>query len=713
MTLRDIAARARKGLSHRWRMTLVALVVGVAVVGVTSWRANVYLTRSKSFCLSCHDTAEADLSSSSHASLDCGECHRSTFGQNFALWVKKAAEGTKANGPHAVADRARCNVCHLAGSEADKQINTTVGHESHVLRGPKSDCTVCHGSNSHKLTPKPDVCRTCHQDVKIFHAGTNDLSCVSCHNFLAKTSSSRKPASTDCQRCHGGKVSADRSGRFAEVRVGPEVSSAMVHGNLEACRMCHNPHEPDPEKRTTGQACERCHQGASKTVAELEQPAHKRCTSCHEVHAVRAEVGNACARCHEDARPRVGPPPNDAAKHAGCTTCHPPHTFSSKGVDCGACHEANAKKLASFAAGSGHGTCQNCHAPHVAGAEHQACASCHRPMAGHGHGRCTTCHAAHGTRAETATCQGCHGKELGALSSVAGHGTGCATCHPTHAVSGASGRCGQCHEEQSKKAAGAGIGAHGTCASCHAPHGFASSQAACNRCHTMAGGAHKGACKDCHASHGSPRTAKDSCRKCHPGASGSPGKHEDCRSCHKPHQAASEVGTCASCHAAQAGTVHAWSAAEHKNCATCHPAHNPNATPACASCHSGVAAEASGSKHSCEQCHHPHQAPGGWWNRCSTCHGAIAAAVKGRGPHHAKCESCHKPHRFGRPSCTSCHNAMASLGSHGKSGHKNCTACHDTHGSRAVTRSTCMTCHQDRKDHHPDAKTCTSCHLFR
>ena len=205
MAAADPASRIWRTLTAGRRKIVLAVAVVVLIVGgVGSRQANNYLTHDKAYCLSCHDSAQADLANSSHAKLDCSACHQSKLGQNAMLYVKKLSEGTKANAPHSPADRKRCNVCHLSGQGGDEQINTTVGHESHVLRGPKSDCTACHGSDSHKLTPKPDVCSTCHADVKIFHGGTKDMSCLSCHNVLAKTSSARKPASTDCQRCHGG-----------------------------------------------------------------------------------------------------------------------------------------------------------------------------------------------------------------------------------------------------------------------------------------------------------------------------------------------------------------------------------------------------------------------------------------------------------------------------------------------------------------------------
>ena len=694
------------------RKVALGVALAVLVVGAIGVRGfDHYLTGGQAFCLSCHSPAQADLATSSHASLACGECHDAQFGQNATLFAKKLLEGQKANAPHAKANRNRCNVCHLSGENNDHQLNATVGHETHVLRGPRLECVACHGSDSHKLTPKPGVCKDCHKDVRIFHAGTKDLSCLSCHTFLAKTSAARKPAAMGCQLCHGGDAAAEKASKFTEKRKGPEVTSAMVHGNLEACRLCHNPHESDPKKRTTGAACSRCHESMSKTVADLNVPPHKDCTGCHQVHQIRAEVGNACARCHEAARPGSATD-TAASKHERCVACHTPHTFSAAKAPCAKCHEDKANRLASWNAKT-HANCQNCHKPHEPGSEQKACRSCHTGHAGAGHRNCTNCHDPHGSRADAKQCATCHGGQLAALAAVPSHQNACQKCHPTHAVGGAPGRCASCHDAQANKVSGANP-THTICTSCHKPHGFAATSVVgtCTSCHKLPGGSHKGACNDCHTIHGSPRTAQNSCAKCHENKS-TTGKHKDCRSCHRPHRAAAEAGVCSNCHAGPASTAAQWRPAQHKTCSSCHPTHNPDAGAACGRCHSKQTSSVQGGKHTCSSCHSQHQTPGNWWSRCSNCHGAIASQVKSRGQHHSQCQACHKPHKFGKPSCTACHNAMPSMGAHGNAGHNNCSACHPTHAKSNISRSTCVSCHTNKKDHHADTKSCTSCHLFR
>ena len=90
----DVWRAATKG---RRKFLLVGIATFALFLSLGLWRADVYLTRSESFCLSCHDGAQSDLANSSHASLDCSACHRSSFGQNALLFGKKLTEGTKAN----------------------------------------------------------------------------------------------------------------------------------------------------------------------------------------------------------------------------------------------------------------------------------------------------------------------------------------------------------------------------------------------------------------------------------------------------------------------------------------------------------------------------------------------------------------------------------------------------------------------------------------
>lgn len=713
---RGLSALASRFSSMSPRARLLLLAVGLPVLLVLiggSWGVHHHVQADPQFCFgSCHaETSQAGMPlPDGHTGLACDRCHELRFWSSVGQWW-----AGKTFKPHAQVTGKQCNTCHASGAGSKLQVAGTVGHDAHDKASV--GCDKCHGSKTHDLSPKQESCKTCHADKKIYDAGMESLPCLACHNFLAKGSKLAKAPSTECRACHGGQPSPQRSQRFAFIEKGRDVSTSMIHGNIFACSLCHQPHQAKLEDRRTGRDCSRCHSRAPQSAASISNPAHSVCGTCHKVHSLRSELAGACARCHALAKPEALAG-TTAAKHPACGSCHPAHEFKASRADCVQCHR-DQSPLAGNERMKAHTECGNCHAPHQPAVEKNACLNCHADKRAHGHPSCVTCHDPHKDKSSTKQCSSCHGAQSATLASgKGGHGGGCQTCHTPHAAGGAGLRCGGCHKDEGAKAASAGIPQHENCASCHKPHEFSTATAAgaCVGCHKInTSGAHKGPCRQCHQPHGSPRIGADACIKCHSGIPRvSSGKHSECRSCHQPHQPASGGALqCSNCHSGQLAASRSWPAPQHQACPGCHQQHNPAQKTPCAQCHAKEAASMGSGKHQCSSCHHPHQSPGNWWGKCSTCHAGQVAAVKGRGPTHSSCESCHKPHKFSKPACTACHNAMGRLGAHGKAGHANCTACHDSHGKTSPSRATCLACHKDKTDHNPSAKSCTTCHLFR
>jgi hypothetical protein len=715
--LSALAARVAS-MSRRTRILLAVGLPVLLVVAGSAWGVHHHVQAGPGFCFgACHaGPSHAGMSlSEGHQGVPCDGCHELRFWLNARQWWAGKTRGKDAHEPHAQVTDARCKACHSSGSGSKLQIAGTVSHAAHDKQNV--GCASCHGSKTHDLSPRAERCQTCHAGEQMHEAGMKDLPCLSCHDFLARGSKLAKAPSTECRTCHGGKPSGDRSSRFALVVPARDVSTTMIHGNIFACSLCHQPHKEKLDERRTGRDCARCHARAPQGASSIAVPAHSACGTCHKVHSPRSELSGACAKCHQMARPEALAG-TTAGKHPACSTCHAAHEFAASRADCVQCH-AGQSPLAKVERMKPHTECGNCHAPHRPAVEKDACLTCHAEKKAHGHESCVTCHDPHQDKSSTRSCASCHGAQrLALVSGKGGHTGGCQTCHAPHTAGGASMRCAGCHSEQGSKVAAAGVTPHSQCASCHRPHEFspATAASACAGCHKIdTAGAHKGPCRSCHQPHGSPRIGADACIKCHgsiPKASA--GKHAECRSCHQPHQPASGGSLqCANCHAGQVAAARSWPAAQHQACPGCHQQHNPSQKTPCAQCHAKEASSVSGTKHQCSACHSPHQAPGDWWARCVSCHAGQAAASQGRGATHARCESCHKPHKFSKPSCTACHNAMGRLGAHAHSGHAGCLSCHDSHGKSTPSRATCLACHKDKTDHNPNAKSCTSCHLFK
>jgi ribosomal protein S14 len=700
----------------RWHKVLgIVLFTMVTAVAVAAVKTYQYFTQDREFCVSCHHDSRMHLAESSHASLPCTSCHTVTFRSSAGQYLATKFGGAKASVPHAEPDRSRCEACHLRNPQGVLPIAQTVGHRVHVLGKPRLMCTECHGGARHIESPNPDACLRCHQDMRVRDPLMANVPCVACHSFLAPATLGQPEVVNDCGRCHGSNRRPSFRTRFAEKLPASIIGPDDVHGDVTACRLCHDPHSKDPAKRLSGRDCGRCHARIARERELGGEPGHDTCETCHAVHGRRPDLENVCARCHSDKVPS-GRKATLADQHqpkTPCTGCHPAHEFSASRDACADCHTPEADLIGASKVGA-HINCLACHKGHTKRRPAAACGSCHSANLGHGHKDCTTCHDPHRDRSATKACVTCHTQQRKALlesRASKGHAR-CNSCHAPHAPAAALSACRSCHKPEAAAAARAPVALHRRCSSCHRQHGFASSINVCRNCHqpdTL--GPHVQTCSKCHSVHGPPGGAQVDCTSCHTKVPRSTGKHQACRSCHSPHQSKKGEPACAACHQGAATAVAAWKPAEHRSCGNCHTEHQPERTKSCDPCHAAQALAIKASKHEgCSFCHDPHRTPVNWWTACRNCHARQAAGGSRRGPTHSNCSSCHDPHTAKSPGCRSCHGKLPGL--HRVLGHTQCGRCHDTHGVRELTRSDCTACHMGRVEHFPKAKQCSSCHLF-
>lgn len=698
--------------SWLWWQAGILVVVVLALVGLD--RAQKHVAQPQ-FCGSCHTTDVHELQASVHKSLECKACHEDRVGQNLHQWALGLISKTRIT-PHGKVDPGRCRSCHTRGEKNPSDIATTNGHLVHVFEAGKPlACSSCHKWKDHRTTPQSEACAGCHKKVhtfgghaKAFHG--KPVSCLSCHNYLARVEGGAQTPARSCQRCHGSANQPKTASRFAQFVKADPIQSTMIHGNLQTCAVCHQPHDKARDKRFRGQDCTLCHAKVTTEFHDTKMPDRFSCTTCHKPHGPRSSLITACTRCHKDKMDHG----MLASQHSRCSKCHEAHSFQASVSGCRDCHADKALVLASWNA-KAHNDCENCHKPHEAKAPQTFCASCHRNKRHQPHPACTTCHDPHQDTEHVKKCSGCHKAKLAQLkSSAPRHRAGCRTCHAPHAPLDAPKSCKVCHSDKVQLVATAGPPKHQRCASCHKPHRFAASVGACRTCHkNPTTGVHTDACTKCHQPHGPPLGKAASCQNCHKNIGPPGGKHSRCQTCHQAaHGPKVKAPLCGTCHKAKAEAVATWPKSAHPTCQNCHNKHNPTHPKACSRCHQKQARQVKPTRHTCNGCHDVHQPlPKNLWSTCNKCHPSQVRAVRGRGATHSVCGSCHKPHGFAKPSCTSCHKSLQ--GAHKIHAAKaKCTDCHATHARKTPTRNDCLRCHTNRANHFPNAQNCASCHLF-
>jgi len=300
----------------------------------------------------------AELGSSRHANLACGQCHSD-------ITVAHARPGA------APAKKVDCASCH---AETGERYRRSV-HGQLLAKGDTNapSCTECHGTH-HILGKKQPESAT-------FATNVPDL----------------------CARCHreGEKAAVRYKGR--EHQIIPRYTES-IHGKgllksgltvTATCTSCHSAHgelpASDPESTVNAKnisgTCGACHFGIqdkfshsihSSLVTRTDKPLPV-CSDCHTAHSIRRadldqfrlEIMNTCGRCHAEIAEtyfdtyhgkvsRLG-----YAKTAKCYDCHGAHDIRrvsdpqsrlSRPNRVATCRQCHANANANFAGFLAHAT---------------------------------------------------------------------------------------------------------------------------------------------------------------------------------------------------------------------------------------------------------------------------------------------------------------------------------------------------------------------
>jgi hypothetical protein len=693
------------GLRTRWKKIAFVPVLVVAVF-LGGYRAHRYVTRESNYCLSCHSDANQSVGLHVHRNQRCQDCHRSDFGKGLAVKVG-GWFGSKPSA-HGQPDLKKCRTCHV-DPKGPKNIGTESGHLIHVVNKPQLTCNQCHAVKSHSTKLLEGACQKCHSKVTMHDSGMTRVTCLSCHDFKAPPTPKGSIPATGCIKCHSGKsVSPNVDGSLLSQRI---IGADATHGNVNACRLCHNPHAPDASDRRRGMDCERCHKGVMAQHRQTAIEGHPNCSTCHEVHGPRPKTPGLCARCHESKVPAQASSAL-AGRHENCSSCHKPHVFKILRAACAECHKQENSTIAAWTT-TRHTDCLTCHQGHSESKPASNCVNCHKAQQAHGHPDCIKCHEPHQGKSAVKACLGCHANESAAVADQkpAPHRV-CLSCHDQHNAGATLSRCGSCHQKERNLASKSPTDRHKVCTTCHMPHLFQRVTTVCLNCHKQADSApHAGACLKCHQPHGVAASAALDCRSCHQSVPPIEGKHAKCTTCHSPHKSKDGGPACSACHVAQNSGALSWTPVAHRGCTSCHDRHSPATPKACSECHSPLTSKPLFKGHLCQGCHNQHQAPVPWYSRCAQCHASEAAAIKSLSGTHSNCKGCHEPHTDKLPTCQSCHQGRP--GVHAAEGHEKCLSCHESHAVRVQGRDKCLSCHKDKKEHFPKAARCAACHLFK
>ena len=277
----------------RWGLWLAVVVLGWPVSAEPSERVD---TES---CLFCHGTEEAsqveggslfvdpgEFTASSHAALDCLDCH------------VDAAEIPHPE-PLAAVGEGICADCH---AEAVAAIRTGI-HRPTPGPGPQMPtCTGCHGP-PHEIRPASDPAS------RVYHLNL-PKTCASCHSSWGPDSGEAAVAprvyESYLDSIHGHAVA--RNGLLVA------ANCSSCHGT-HAIRATLDPASPVSRSRVT-ETCGTCHQGISAEYSQgrhgsllregnAEVPTCVECHSAHDICYVHSEecglqVVTGCGNCHTE-----------------------------------------------------------------------------------------------------------------------------------------------------------------------------------------------------------------------------------------------------------------------------------------------------------------------------------------------------------------------------------------------------------------------------
>lgn len=265
----DVCRRHLKGL-----LIFLGAVIGVLVICFTFLA---YKVTDSYFCDSCHymEPYVRHWDSSSHAGIDCIDCHDYSAGSMaiaaLKYWTNTYEMRPKADVPDENCLSSDCHT-HETLDEAQKfRKGILFKHSVHLeneLRGGKLHCTSCHNQIVQ------------YSDDNQGHMAVNDKSCFVCHFKDAGVGE----AITGCNSCHGiPKKEVEHAGFIFN-------HEPYLELQVE-CKQCHvQIVEGDgavPESK-----CHDCHVERSRT--ELSE---------HDLHNIHVTINRLdCYKCHSDIR---------------------------------------------------------------------------------------------------------------------------------------------------------------------------------------------------------------------------------------------------------------------------------------------------------------------------------------------------------------------------------------------------------------------------
>jgi len=596
--------------------------------------------------------------------------------------------------------------------------------------GFKTDCTLCHTSESwkvtkatmsfdhnttkFKLTGQHQVvdCKSCHLSLKFQEAKSE---CAACHTDMHQNT-----VGPDCAKCHNTK-----SWIIANTTSMHQLSRFPLQGNhaVADCASCHKS-ASNLQFQPLGIECVDCHRSdylAAKT------PNHQQSgysTNCIECHGVKATGWNSSNFEH-------GFFPLTEGHSISCVECHKTGSYQKISNECLSCHQKDysATTKPNHQQTGFSTSCTECHttSPGWSPANFRQHDANYFPIYSGEHkgewNKCTDCHTSNSY--SVFSCTNCHehtqskmDSEHRGTSGYSYKSISCYACHPQGNKSGAFN-----HNATSFPLTGAHTKAD--CASCHLS-GFSGTSTECNACHqknfteaqtpnhTKAG--ISADCKTCHTSTAwQPSSFKHSttgfeltgghaaivqCSSCHLGNTTS--AKSECISCHqvqynnaKDHVASKFPTDCTICHNSTN-----WLQTTFNHNTTNFPLTGSHTTVLCASCHTTGYA---GTSTQCNSCHLTN------YNATTNPnHKTLALPVS--------CDDCHTTNPNWQPASFAIHNNYYALtGAHAAIA-KDCAACHN--GTYTNTPNTCYGCHTTdyKNTTNPAHLTaqfptdCTSCH---
>ncbi|MCM2276660.1 MAG: DmsE family decaheme c-type cytochrome [Oligoflexia bacterium] len=215
---------------------------------------------------------------------------------------------------------AKCHEDEVAGFKGSHHVRAWSSKEDQA----KNSCSTCHGDGAEHIkaegkAPMPipmkgknidaakanDSCLKCHNqtgNLAFWGAGKhgkNDLTCASCHSMHGK--GTVKPGPDVCFTCHK-DVKHDSM----------KLSHHPIIEGKVSCSDCHNPHgtlnHGMLRAESTNQLCYKCHTDKRGPYVWEHPPVEENCLSCHVSHGSRNQkllvekTPNLCQNCHEWSR---------------------------------------------------------------------------------------------------------------------------------------------------------------------------------------------------------------------------------------------------------------------------------------------------------------------------------------------------------------------------------------------------------------------------